>query len=515
MQPSYSMHTILLFGLLGVSPLAMGCYSFWGCDAIAACEQPEEEPEGPFCPEDPVDGSPDASCGIWVSALSGDDFQNPGTPERPVQTLARGIELAKVGPGRVYACGGTYVEAVELPDGVDLLGGFECQDLSHWNHVGIDEAATVLAPVALAAFLLPESERESLIGDVQIVASDALEHGSSSIAVLALPGARARFRRTAVTAGNGADGADGADGSPDGQSAAKGTPGHDGADACTMDIGAGGPAVTTSCDGADSIGGGGGDANAVFANDGLAGSPVPEPNDLGYGSGGMGENLAKGTGCTPGIAGAHGKDGANGQGAKDRGHLTIDGYVGAPGGDGQAGAPGQGGGGGGASLGVCAVGPSGGAGGGSGGSGGCGGKPGKGGQAGGSSIAIALLSNDVFMEYNVILRAGDGGRGGDGGFGQAGGQGGLPGYGGLSAPGGSQAGCFGGGGGLGGYGGYGGGGHGGHSLVVALGAWTSPSFGGYTADVGQAGAGGLGGIPGTTVGDGSPGISAKFLSFDP
>lgn len=505
---------LLAAGLLGSVQVLTGCSSFWGCDAAAACEPEDEDgEESYFCPEDPAAGPPHGICGVWVSASSGDDL-NPGTPERPVKTLAKGIDLALSGPGRVYACGEAYPEAVILPDGVDLFGGFDCADLAAWKYIGSSLSAEILAPVALAALVLPGSEHESLVGDVHVVAADAVEPGASSIAVLAFPGARGRFRRSKVTAGRGADGADGADGSADGQPASKGLPGNNGADACTMDTGFGGTAVTTHCDGVDSSSGEGGDANALAANDGLVGSPAPDPNAEGYGAGGTGENPAKGAGCTGGTHGAAGQDGENGPGARADGRLTIDGYLGVAGADGLSGLPGQGGGGGGASLGVCAMEPKGGAGGGSGGSGGCGGKPGTGGQAGGSSIAFVVLSGGLIVE-NATVTAKDGGRGGNGGFGQAGGQGGLPGYGGLSAPGGSQGGCAGGVGGLGGYGGYGGGGRGGHSIAFANIPGANFTQGTAKMWLGAAGRGGSGGIPGTSASDGYDGISAESHSFDP
>ena len=511
MRPSLPTCLLLLGGSVALALASSGCGSFYGCDATATCD-PEEVED--LCPEDPAEGEVRSSCGVWVSASSGDD-NHPGTPERPVKTLARGIELAHEGPGRVYACGEVYAEAVKLPDGIGLFGGFDCQDLRAWQYIGGEQKrAEIQAPVAVGALLLPESARESWIGDVKVVAPGAEEPGGSSIAVLALPGSRARLRRTEVVAGHGADGANGADGSADGQPAPKGVTGHDGSDACTLDVGAGGVAVTTACDGTDSSSGEGGDANGVAANDGLAGAPAPDFDSSEYGAGGHGEDLEKGSACTSGNGGAHGRDGDNGLGGKSDGQLTVQGYFGAAGGDGQAGVPGQGGGGGGASLGVCGAGPKGGAGGGSGGSGGCGGTGGKGGQAGGSSIGFALLSGEIYTE-DVRITTGNGGRGGNGGFGQAGGQGGLPGYGGLSAPGGAQGGCAGGVGGLGGYGGWGGGGHGGHSIGFATVPGANLQQGEAISFLGKAGPGGLGGFPGTSAGDGYAGKATPSLVLDP
>lgn len=519
---------------------AEGCTSsFWGCEATATCRRIDTDGgEGTsgeggaggagtgeggdaggsdlVCPVDPMDGEVADRCGVWVSAALGDD-DNPGTQEEPVRTLTRGIELANpenAGPGRLYACGGAdaeYVEWVVLPSGISLFGGFEC--LHGWRFVGSDRRAVLHAPAASPVLTLAEGEKESLIRDVKVWAEDAVEPGGSSIAVMALPGSRATFRRVELVAGDAADGLDGEDGTHNGVPAQQGLPGNNGTDACTADPGLGGAAVITQCDGAPSIGGQGGDGNAVAASDGLDGLPA-DPNLPGYGAGGPGEDDAQGTVCKPGIGGAHGKDGQHGAGGYSVGKLTSDGYFGASGGDGEPGQPGQGGGGGGASLGAsCAAAPYGGAGGGSGGSGGCGGKGGKGGQAGGSSIGIALLSNGIFAD-DITIRAGNGGNGGNGGVMQQGGQGGLPGYGGLGfgGAGGVKNACGGGLGGHGGNGGNGGGGHGGHSAAVAQVSGVLLKLGRpLMLEFGQEGAGGKGGDPTAAVGIGFPGTVTPTL----
>lgn len=471
-------HSLLAtLSVLGGTLFMAGC----GCDADATCLPPPTGGAsgeagaggeggaggGPDCPGDPTDGEVLEGCGVWASSSMGDDA-NAGTRDFPVKTLSKALELAAQdgGPMRVYACGEVFSEAVEIK-GISLFGGFDCTN--GWTYAGTMKRAEIRAPVALAAMKLLASDRFAELGDLRVIASDAVDPGASSIAVFALQGSRARFRRVEVIAGKGADGADGEPGHHSGHPAQKGLAGINGADACTMAAGLGGAGVLTVCeDGSESLSGQGGDGGAAGANDGLNGFPWPAMNPQGKGAGGKGEDAVTGESCTPGYSGAHGADGQDGFGAMGRGVLSEAGYFGARGGDGTPGLPGQGGGGGGASLGAnCLPAPFGGAGGGSGGSGGCGGKGGQGGQAGGSSIGFALLSDDIYFQDGRIVSV-DAGNGGNGGALQPGGQGGLPGYGGLGsgAAAGAKSGCAGGVGGKGGNGGNGGGGQGGHSVTV-------------------------------------------------
>lgn len=480
---------------------------------------------GPDCPEDPADAGTDAGgdggvderCGVWVSPSLGDDSKD-GTQAMPVKTLAKAISLAQTGIPRIYACGEEYKEAVTLPGGVSLFGGFDCSN--DWRYVGEPARAEILAPPALAALTLLASEATSFVADVNVTAGDAVDPGTSSIAVFARPNSRARLRRVTLTAGNGADGADGEPGHHDGQPALKGLTGDDGMHACAMDPGLGGLGTMIECgEGTASISGQGGDGNQAFANAGLDGFPFPDPNLQGYGTGGKGEDSAGGVACTPGLGGAQGEDGDHGLGGSAPGRLTLDGYLGTSGQDGEAGTPGQGGGGGGASLGslVCGAAPHGGAGGGAGGTGGCGGRGGDGGQAGGASIAVALLSDDIHVEH-VRLVSGKGGNGGNGGPLQPGGQGGLPGYGGWGAGGlnGAQGGCAGGAGGQGGDGGNGGGGHGGHSASVASTPGNVLKTGEWVGYVpGEGGKAGTGGDSTQRTGTGADGLALAVLALDP
>ena len=468
------------------------------------------------CPADPADGPVAADCGVWVAASWGSD-EKPGSQAEPVATLAQAITLAKAGKGQIYACGETFAEAVEVPSGVSIAGGFSCTGGS-WVYEG-EEKPAILAPArpGLVALTLLSGERESRFTDLEVASPDAVEPGASSIAIVAHEEANVTIQRARVISGNGADGADGEDGGHDGAPAPSGLSGNDGANACTADPGLGGMAVTLDCDGIATAGGSGGNGGEVIANDGASGLPLPGADPPSDGVGGEGESAVDGTMCTGGAHGKPGGNGIDGAGGKGRGTIGEYGYFGAAGEDGFPGTPGQGGGGGGGSLGggVCGGAPHGGAGGGSGGTGGCGGKPGKGGQGGGSSIGILVLGPSVSL-LDVTLVPGNGGKGGRGGASQLGGQGGFPGLGGLGFGGGIgvKPGCHGGAGGQGGNGGNGGGGRGGHSVGIALKEGIKLRFDdAIVLPVGVQGDGADGGNPSLTGSRGDDGIAADKLTF--
>jgi len=83
-----------------------------------------------FTVDDPCGG-----LGTYVSALAGDDA-NPGTKLLPVKTIAQGmtnaltIQATTQGAVDVFVAQGDYIEKVTLSDGISLLGGHNCSDLT-------------------------------------------------------------------------------------------------------------------------------------------------------------------------------------------------------------------------------------------------------------------------------------------------------------------------------------------------------------------------------------------------
>jgi hypothetical protein len=442
-------------------------------------------------------------CGFFVSRSSGDDA-NDGSKARPLRTLDRAIALASERTNHVYACAGEFEEAVRLPSGMKLFGGLDCA--SGWTFAGGERKTTIAAPPGEVALTLEGGELTTRVRNVIAKAPSATEPGGSSIAALALQGAKVAIVESDLVAGDGASGLSGAEPGPS-ASAASGIPGGSGGAACEELDGFGGEPPVTDCGGVLSKGGAGGDGFNNSATSGQDGSPASLISGAGIGGSGQ-SNAAS---CEAGTPGADGARGVDGEGGRGMGTLSASGFRGRSGEDGAPGFPGQGGGGGGGSKSATMC-PQGtfaehGAGGGAGGTGGCGGAGGKGGGFGGASIALASVFASVTLDA-VNLRTGRGGDGGPGGAAQVGGAGGSGGKGGASA-GAVSGGCDGGPGGRGGDGGNGGGGLGGPSIGIAF-VGPAPAQSRVTFELGK---GGRGGLAPTVSGAGADGVVTNALEL--
>lgn len=453
---------------------------------------------GGVCVPSEAPGPVADGCGVFVSA-SGDDG-SAGTKGAPVASVARAIELATAGAGRVYACAEELDEAVVMPAGITIYGGLDCS--MGWAYAGESQKTILTAQANEIPLRITGGEGVARLVDVHVKARDATVAGGSSIAALA-EAVSVELARCVLEAGKGADGAAGESHS---DAAVGGEAGSAGEAACTASQVFGGIGATNVCGDVTSRGGDGGNGKADTGGDGSDGKP------LGTLNGGAGEDASP---CTAGSAGDDGAPGEPGLGGTALGALDNTGYIGVAGADGGPGKPAQGGGGGGGAKGgtgamkCSAVAMANGASGGGGGAGGCGGAGGRGGAAGGASIALVSLDADLTFD-TVTLKSSDGGRGGAGGPGQSGGAGGMGGPGGsVGAANGLNAGCTGGPGGIGGTGGQGGGGRGGHSIGVAFKGATL-SLAGATIEFG---AGGKGGLGSDAAGSGADGAAQETQTF--
>ncbi len=501
-----------------------------GGDGAAACDV-LQDPKGSACVLE------DANA-IFVATYGASS--NPGTMERPVDSIATALGKAKAASRHaIVVCAGTYTGAVTIDSSASELGvfgGFSCPGGdagSGWTWMGSTLTTTVNSGSYTPALTVAGDTHLLRVTDITFVAQTATGTtdagaGNSSIAGWVNGSTDVSLMRTAFVAGDGAPGTDG------------------GAFVSNMftgpivgnvaDGGAGGAALQCSCpDGVTwSLGGAGGNGTAVGLGTGYAGSggdggsnPAATPNPPRDGVGGIGEILTTvctasctasdgcycDTTCVPGHRGAPGAQVDGGSGAASLGSIVATGWAASGGGSGPTGEPGQGGGGGGGAVGAL---PANGAGGGGGGCGGCGGAGGIAGQGGGSSFALAIFGSTVVLT-SPKLTAGNGGNGGAGSTGEAGGGGG--------GGGGTVGACSGGQGGPGSGGGGGGGGAGGSSVGIAwsgtsnitidgamvsdtqaapffvggtFGGGGGPGSGGPAATLGNAGPAGTQGVPGVT-----------------
>ncbi|WP_437735800.1 hypothetical protein [Sorangium sp. So ce1335] len=514
------------------SPAVLGC----GTEAFAppcaeggACDpEPAAAPSEEECLEGLAALRVQAGCGVFASRSFGDD-SNPGTMEKPVETLARAVALAPRARGRVFACTDSYADGLTLRSGIDLWGGFACW--SRWRHYteGITNQPAVLyssdeggPPITVVA---AQDDGEwatdgvSTIVDMQLQHKRRLQPDRDSIAMRLEPGAVVEVHRSVIQADRGGGGKHGEDAVYVDPQPAYGEIGAIGRDACSAATVAGAPAVTTVCGDMVSTGGKGGDGTPERGGDAEDGKPLPAPNTTGAGLGGAGAK--DGVRCEHGRDGENGAPGAPGA-AGQGGRLTEAGWEGVPGRQGGTGAPGQGGGGGGGAPGGrsgCGNAALGGASGGSGGGGGCGGSGGRGGSAGGASIGIFAHPGSKVTLRETRIITGPGGAGGRGGRGQLGGQGVQGGPPGRQGEMGGQYACRGGYGGWGGKGGYGGGGSGGPSIGIAYADDEQLALDGVTFEIGEGGLGGIADVEEDETRDqanrGSNGFAAETMRFAP
>ena len=396
----------------------------------------------------------EATC-VYV-ATTGDDIEGDGSPDAPLATISRGIEVAQEQSAggvviAVAVAGGTYAERVVLAGGVSVYGGFASE--SGWSRDGAETivsvqsisdgrvegmfatgiaAPTVVDRVTVHAGTEPIDEPTFDVYAIRIVQCDP---ASPEIGGLVLRDVVA----VAGPAGYGMAGELGPAGAG-GVAGDPGNPGHNdddtipgaaaGVSICNDELApmtAGGNGGTGGGDGAWGCG--------TFEETATAGLAPPAATACSGGGAGdacgctsSGEGGGPGSQCIAEPA----EDGSPGPAAVVRGTVNDAGLwiasLGMDGSPGDNGVGGSGGGGGGSGCDAIDWGQTGGSGGG-GGSGGCAGAGGLAGTPGGSSFGLLVFDSHVALPGSGFT-AGDGGWGGDGGLGGAGGTGGAGGPGG-------------------------------------------------------------------------------------
>jgi hypothetical protein len=500
-------------------------------DALASdCASADAAPDGAAdTPADtPIDGSTcdisagqsplDQPClvdelyGVFV-APTGSDATGRGTRAAPFRSIARGLQVAALGPKRLFVCddGAGYAENVVVEpvyDGLAMFGGFDC---SRW--IMSRYARTHVTPESGAALRISRLTAGFVVENFDLRSADGSQ-GSNSIAAKIDNSTGVVLRRSRIAAGRGGAGADGLDGAAGESAIAPALSQSGSAPVCRPDLTSqpGARTVPSSC---GAMGGTGGlgtlSVHPAGSNAGTNGQPttwVSPANRRNEGTTCQGDTAAGG--AADGAPGADGMSGIAGGRMPPGGGYTADGFTGYAGVAGTDGYPGQGGGGGvGCPATVGCVGPSGGAG----GAGGCGGLRGTGGTAGGASIGLYSWRSAIHLDQCEVS-ASDGGSGGKGGDGGLGGKGNAGGKGNVGHDGSSPSGA-GGMGGTGGSGAAGSGGNGGPSYGIFYAGDRPTTTTGTAIAHGLGGAAGAGGITpaspltsSSRAADGFPGIAS-------
>lgn len=404
---------------------------------------------------DGIDG--ELNQAIFV-APTGDDLNNNGlTPQTPVATIAKGIELASVNAlPQVLVQNGIYNESLTLVGGVHVFGGYD----ANWVHVPSTDSVATIVQGGTTAALASGVNSPATLSFLTLRSANAVTPGDSSYAVRIINSAGpVILRYDRIEPGNGAAGADAGD-APDSSPplAPNGIDGQAARESSSnIALTGGNGGSNPGCPDATNVGGKGGSGGVgitgMNGQNGVAGSGGATAGGGGATSTSFNDDGVPGSGGGNGAAGVPGASGSvapSTVGALNSGlYVPPQGSAGVNGTHGKSGAGGGGGGGQNCSVGCN---PDLGGSGGGGGAGGCGGLGAQSGGAGGASVGIlidntsnATIAHSHFKPSN----GGPGGDGGDGGDAQIGGPRGLGGP--LGGDGGA-----GGAGGLGGNGGDGG-----------------------------------------------------------
>lgn len=420
-----------------------------------------------------------AECGVFVKA--GAPATNDCSRALPCATIEEALTKVTSTNPRIFLCTSPIEEAIVLPGGVSIHGGFACSEGWSWQTDGRTPWTAGPDEIPLT---FDGGSLESEVSGVDLSSADATIPGGSSIVIFANGGSLSLVR-SSLAAGDGAPGEVGLAG-VEGEAGSSGATGNS---ETTMVGGTGGASTCNA----------GGTGAQITCNPTCTAS-LPTAGEPGAPLGGGAAGANGPSSCAVGGEGANGVEGLAGQHAVGIGTIDEDGFHPALATAGQDGNPGTAGGGGGAKT-TDALG------GGGGGGAGCGATGGGPGMTGGSSIAI--VAHETTLSFTDVAAqvalAGDGALGGAsalGGVGGFGGQGAcLP----ALCPIGRA--CAGGSGGDGGSSGVGGSGGGGHALIIAY-KGSAPSVLGLspaTPTTSQAG------LPGDGASDG---LAAVVLEFE-
>lgn len=491
------------------------------CEPNGEHDEPDEDFIDANC--DGIDG--DVEGAVFVSTSGFDDAE--GSIKKPVQSLAKAVELATAGGRAVYVCNGTYRENLVVETPVSIFGGYDCS--RGWRRT--KDWAVLQAGVGVP-LVVKDVDGKVHLERLSFRAPSGLSDGQSSQAAAVLNSSDVTLTQVELKTGSGAAGADGISGNNAPQTSpkisAQGDPGAT-VECLTPDEGGlpdypcdryakGGSSatITLTCGSTVLRGGPGGVGGNVWL---AKGKPACFQGGSDAGDAGLAGQFHTGDGkwkdFTLAEAGMNGADGTDGSGAALGFGSLLDGLYsatnkGVDGESGRPGFPGRGGTGGYSSANsgdVCRSDYRTGSGGGQGGLGGCPGGRGTGGGAGGGAVGLVVVNSAVKIAFArfVVGDGGDGGHGAGGGIGQSGGSGGPGG----DAYSNTYRGAAGQPGGRGGAGGDGGPGGGGPSVAVL--------FTGAMPEVSEAvfelGAPGVGGDAFSGP-NGANGVTGEVLSLD-
>lgn len=396
-----------------------------GNAAPGAGDADASPPKAPVVTGTPDGGELNETLGVFVTVAGRPNAA--GTRMDPLASLQAGIDLGRRLGKRVYACAGTYREALVLADSISVIGGLDCSR-EDWR---IGAARTRIEAPASPAVQADGITSATRLEGLDVVSPNAEAPSASSFGLIARESPGLSIVSSRVESGSGQKGADGTEGIQLVQTGTlNGSNGRPQMDACF--------GILCSKSGAPNTAGGTSICSGAAGHDGQAGGYGGTGGLYWWNYNGL-EWRVYGTLRTLAElrAGGFPAVGIDGASAPAQTILSADGYTasnGSAGTDGARGTAGRGGDG----LIPTIVNPpanppgnvenprwfgNSGAGG---GAGGCPGLAGTPGMGGGASIAVLVVGAAIKIEKSDLL-AHAGGAGGKGTFGSSPTPGGMPG----------------------------------------------------------------------------------------
>lgn len=138
-----------------------------------------------------------------MSGGAGKD-SNPGTAEKPVQTISKAIAIAAALGGKqsVYIAASHYTEKVTLEENVDLLGGYQCDaSACTWSR-DVQKNDTVVQDVDFEGVLAPKTvTKKTLVDGLHIVGKEGVPSAAPGGVALTISGGTPRIVRCRIEAG--------------------------------------------------------------------------------------------------------------------------------------------------------------------------------------------------------------------------------------------------------------------------------------------------------------------------
>jgi len=193
--------------------------------------------EGAQLTDDPDPAFTDSDCdgqdgtislAVFVDTqLATANDQNPGTPEAPVKTIGKGIQLAQLtGKPHVYVSKGNYYEAVALQQGIKVFGKFDRETGWTRSHTNVTQIQGGTTSVTCAGVTSPTT-----LSGFSITSQSNPQPSGSSIAVLINNCPGLLLEDLIVAAGDGGSGQNGLNGAQ----GATASNGEKGASGCEYD----------------------------------------------------------------------------------------------------------------------------------------------------------------------------------------------------------------------------------------------------------------------------------------